>query len=517
MNPPQHLNHRLAPLPGEDFTTGAAPRGVAGQTDQPGTDGPMMSKLLGEKMLEEKVVTRKQLREALGRQRLHGGRLGQNLVALGYLSEDQLDTFFRRVPTVPESLEETGLALEFVSDLAIKHILHMGEFRLADLAARLCLPVGLLDEPIELLRREKLIEVRSAAQFVKSSFRFVITEAGKIRAGELLEICRYTGPAPVTLQDYCDMVESQSIRNILVAEPAVRAAFADIVISDQLIRRLGPAISSGAPIFIYGPAGNGKTTIAEAIGNALPETVFIPHTVLVGGQIIGVFDPVTHTPVREVSLKGEPDQAAEGSGDRRWVEIKRPVIVAGGELNMRMLDLEFNPIAKFYEAPLQMKANNGLFIVDDFGRQQISPQQLLNRWIVNLDRQIDFLSLHTGMKFEIPFDQLVIFATNLEPRSLFDEAFLRRIRYKIKIDHPTDSEYRRIFQRVCTMNDLHFKEEVCDYLIEQWYRRRGVPLNACHPRDLVEQVLDYSRYAGKAPALTRETIDRACENYFVEM
>jgi predicted ATPase with chaperone activity len=480
---------------------------------------PMMNKLLGEKMLEEKVVTRQQLREALGRQRLHGGRLGQNLVALGYLSEDQLGKFFHRTPPAPDSLEETGLTLEFITDLALKHILHMGEFRLADLADRLGLPVALLDESIELLRREKLVEVRSAAQFVKSSFRFIITETGKVRAGDLLEICRYVGPAPVTLEAYREMVESQSIRNIFVNEKAARAAFAEIVISDQMIRRLGPAISSGAPIFIYGPAGNGKTTIAEAIGNALPETIYIPFTILVGGQIIGVFDPVNHTPVEELPLTAASDSPGEQEPacDRRWVKIRRPVIITGGELTMRMLDLEFNQIAKFYEAPLQMKANNGLFIVDDFGRQQISPQQLLNRWIVNLDRQIDFLSLHTGMKFEIPFDQLVIFATNLEPRALVDEAFLRRMRYKIKIDYPTESEYRKIFQRVCTMNGLVFNGEVCDHLIEHWYRRRGMPLNACHPRDLVGHILDHSRYACQAPVMSREALDQACENYFVDV
>jgi hypothetical protein len=477
----------------------------------------MKSKLLGEKMLEQKVVTRQQLREALGRQRLHGGRLGQNLVALGYLSEDQLDSFFQRTPPVPDTLAATGLTLEFIADLSIKHILHMGEFRLADLAGQLGLPASLLDEVIELLRREKLIEVRSATQFVKSSFRFVITELGKVRAGELLEICRYAGPAPVTLEDYRGMVESQSIRNILVGEEAAHAAFAEIVISDHLVGRLGPAISSGAPIFIYGPAGNGKTTIAEAIGNALPETIYLPYTLYVGGQIISVFDPVNHTPVEDQRPGGEHLTDAEETVDRRWVRIRRPVVITGGELTLRMLDLDFNPIAKFYEAPLQMKANNGLFIVDDFGRQQISPQQLLNRWIINLDRQIDFLSLHTGMKFEVPFDQLVIFATNLEPSTLVDEAFLRRIRYKIKIDHPTDSEFRKIFQRVCHMNSLPFEENACDYLIEHWYRRLGLPLNACHPRDLVGHILDHSRYAGVVPEMTRDALDRACENYFVEM
>lgn len=477
----------------------------------------MMSKLLGEKMVEEKVVTRQQLREALGRQRLHGGRLGQNLVALGYLSSDQLGTFFQRMPPVPETLAATGLPLDFIADLAIKHILHMGEFRLADLARRLGLPAALLDEVVEQLRREKLVEVRSAAQFVKSSFRFVITELGKVRAGELLEICRYTGPAPVTLEDYREMVESQSIRNILVDEKAARAAFAEIVISDSLIRRLGPAISSGAPIFIYGPAGNGKTTIAEAIGNALPETVYIPFTVLVGGQLISVFDPINHTPATAADPAAQAAAEMQDQADGRWIRIHRPVVITGGELTMRMLDLEFNPIAKFYEAPLQMKANNGLFIVDDFGRQQISPQQLLNRWIVNLDRQIDFLSLHTGMKFEIPFDQLVIFATNLEPRTLVDDAFLRRIRYKIKIDHPTDSEFRRIFERVCQMNDLPYDDRACDHLIDHWYRRHGLPLNACHPRDLVGHILDHSRYTCQPPRMTREALDRACENYFVEM
>jgi len=477
----------------------------------------MMSKLLGEKMLEEQVVTKQQLREALGRQRLHGGRLGQNLVALGYLSEDQLGTFFQRTPPAPGSLAETGLTLEFVSDLALKHSLHLGEFRLADLADRLGLPVALLDEPIELLRREKLVEVRSAAQFVKSSFRFVITETGKVRAGELLEICRYAGPAPVTLEAYRDMVENQSIRNIFIDEAATQTAFADIVISDTMIRRLGPAISSGAPIFIYGPAGNGKTTIAEAIGNALPETIYVPYSILVGGQIIGVFDPVNHTPANDLPLSAEQNLETGEERDRRWVRIHRPVIITGGELTLRMLDLEFNTIAKFYEAPLQMKANNGLFIIDDFGRQQISPQQLLNRWIVNLDRQIDFLSLHTGMKFEIPFDQLVIFATNLEPRTLVDEAFLRRIRYKFKVDHPSDADFRKIFQRVCKMNGIHYDDKVCDYLIEHWYRRLGLSLNACHPRDLVEHILDYSRYACQPPEMTREALDRACENYFVEM
>jgi predicted ATPase with chaperone activity len=464
-------------------------------------------------MLNEQIVTRQQLSEAAHRQRLHGGRLGQNLVALGYISEDQLGSFFKRTPPAPESVEDTGLNLQFVADLALKHIMSMGEFRLGDLSLNMGLSTTILDEVIEQLRREKFVEVRGASQFVKSSFNFIITETGKKYGGELMEICRYAGPAPVILEDYKEMVENQSIRNITINSDVVDAAFSQIVISENLLRRLGPAISSGAPMFIYGPPGNGKTTIAETIGQVLPETVFVPHALYVGGQIITVFDPVNHFPVGDM-----PDEeTAADAIDQRWVRIRRPIVMTGGELTLRMLDLEFNSIAKFYEAPLQMKANNGLFILDDFGRQQMDPQSLLNRWIINLDRQIDFMSMHTGMKFEIPFDQLVIFATNLDPKSLVDEAFLRRIRYKIKIEHPTESEFREIFERVCRMNSISFRHDMFDYLIEHWYRRHNIAFNACHPRDLIDHVIDLARFFDETPELHRDTIDHACENYFVDV
>ncbi|MDT8440161.1 MAG: ATPase [Desulfuromonadales bacterium] len=471
----------------------------------------MMSKPFGEKMLEENRVSKEQVREALTRQRLNGGRLGQNLVALGYISEDQLDSFFKREPPAPKTVADTGLSLDFIADLALKHLVSMGEFRLNDLAQRLGLPVAILDEAIELLRSQKLVEVRSATQFIKSSFNFITTELGKQRAGELMEVCRYLGPAPVTLDAYRQMVENQSIRNIMVDDDAIRAAFSEIVITDSLLKRLGPAVSSGAPIFIYGPPGNGKTTIAETIGEVLPETVFIPYAIFVGGQIVSVFDPVNHLPT--AAHDGRYNEAI----DQRWIEIRRPVVITGGELTLRMLDLEFNTIAKYYEAPLQMKSNNGLFIIDDFGRQQMNPQQLLNRWIINLDRQIDFMSMHTGMKFEIPFDQLVIFATNLDPTALVDEAFLRRIRYKIKIDHPTEGAYREIFRRVCVINSIPFDTEVLDYLLERWYRHHDMPLNACHPRDLVNHLIDMARYCNRPVEMSRETIDQACENYFVTL
>jgi predicted ATPase with chaperone activity len=473
----------------------------------------MMSTRLSRKILNEQIVTKEQLSEATSRQRLHGGRLGHHLVALGYISEDQLGTFFKRTPLAPETVENTGLNLDFIADLALKHIMAMGEFRLSDLSECMGLPIAILDEAIERLRREKLVEVRGASQFVKSSFNFIVTDTGKKRGGELMEICRYAGPAPVVIEDYKEMVENQSIRNITINDAVVQAAFSHIVISDHLLNRLGPAISSGAPMFIYGPSGNGKTTIAETIGQVLPGTVFVPHALYVGGQIITVFDSVNHTVVEDL-----PDEdAVPDSIDQRWVRVHRPIVMAGGELTLRMLDLDFNTIAKFYEAPLQMKANNGLFIIDDFGRQQMDPQSLINRWIINLDRQIDFMSMHTGMKFEIPFDQLVIFATNLEPKSLVDEAFLRRIRYKIKIEHPTEAEFRLIFERVCEMNGIVFKQNIYEHLIEHWYRRHNIAFNACHPRDLIAHVTELAHFFEEAPELHRSSIDHACENYFIDV
>lgn len=464
---------------------------------------------LGKRLVSEGIVTEQQLEQALERQKLHGGRVGQNLVALGVISDKALEKFFKRHPAPPQTLAETDVDPVVLTDLVMKHILFMGDFRLADVAERVKLPIPVVDAIMENLRRDKFVEVKGGGGYATVTYTFKISDTGKNRSMELFNLCRYTGPAPVSLEAYRSMVDLQSIKNIVVGEENVKKAFAHMVVSESLLKRLGPAISSGKSLFAYGPPGNGKTAIAETIGGVLPDDVYIPYAISVGGQIINMFDPVNH-------VTAEPAME-QGALDQRWALIKRPVIMTGGELTLQMLELEFNNISKYYEAPLQMKANNGLFIVDDFGRQQIDPQNLLNRWIVPLDRRIDFMALNTGMKFHVPFDMLVIFSTNLEPRDLVDEAFLRRIRYKIKIDHPTEEQYETIFRRVCEKNSVIFNNDAFCFLMDNCYKKNNVKLNACHPRDIIDHIIDIAHYYRRPPELTKENISAAWQNYFVEM
>ena len=464
--------------------------------------------LLGSRIVEQKLVSEEQLQKALERQRMSGGRLGYNLVSLGYIEEDNLEELFRRVPVMPGSVEQTGLDLCFIADLINKIIVFMGEFTIPQVADRVKLPVPIVDTAMDILRREKFIEVRGAEGLQKTSYRFIMTDAGRRRAGELLEICRYAGPAPITLAEYREQIEIQTVMHTHLPPEEFKEAFSHLVISEGLLNVLGPAASSGRAIFLYGPAGNGKTTIAEAMGSALPGEVYVPHALKVGGEIITVYDKSVHEPVTDRSNGSDFDQ--------RWVCVKRPTVMVGGELTMRTLDLDFNPISKFYEAPLQLKANNGLFIVDDLGRQQMNIETLLNRWIVPLARRTDLLTLHTGRKFEIPFDQLVIFATNFDPKELVDTAFLRRLRYKIKIDHPTLDQYRKIFIKVCSSNNVEFRGEVFDYLIENFYQQTNMPLSSCQPRDIIDHIIDDAFYHGHPPEMTVDKIEIAWENLFVK-
>ena len=475
-----------------------------------------MERLLGDQLKERHHLTDEQVKQALERQRLHGGRLGSNLVALGFISEEQLGTFFHRRPHSPESIEDTGLRRSFVVDLVTKHLFTLGEFTLHDLVERVKLPTLIVDDVLEEIQRNQMVEVKGSSGLGRMTYRYILTDRGKARALELIGISRYAGPAPVPLAAYRRMIEMQTVKNILVKESSVMDAFSHLIVSDELLTRLGPAISSGRALFLYGPPGNGKTAIAETIARVMPDHVYIPYAVLVDDDVIMLYDPITHVVIKQDSAP-ENELMKRDIIDSRWLEVERPIVMAGGELDLSMLDLEFNDISRFYQAPLQMKANNGIFIVDDFGRQQMDPQDLLNRWIVPLERHTDFLSLQSGMKFEIPFDQLVVFSTNLEPKKLVDEAFLRRIRYKIKIDYPSEHEYECIFRVVCEANAVEYRQEMVDFLMQRFYRQSGRAPNACHPRNLIDHIIDDAHYHGYKPELTEASLTAAWETYFVEL
>lgn len=415
------------------------------------------------------------------------------------------------LPPRPRTLEETGLSLSYVSDLVLRGLYLIGEMTGQMMVDLLHLPWdNVIDQAVGYLRREQMAEVKGAGGIGEKSYRFQATSKGVARAKEVGERSQYLGPAPVPLEAYTAMMPSQTTQSLTVTDESIRVAFAHLVINDGLLHQLGPAINSGRSIFLFGNAGNGKTSIADAAAKLLSDTIAIPHAVIIDGQVIRVFDPIHHD---EVPL----DPAQQKEVDRRWVLSKRPIVVAGGELNMASLDLVYNEDSKFYEAPLQMKANAGLFLIDDFGRQQMRPRDLLNRWIVPLEKRVDFLTLHTGKKIEVPFDQLIIFSTNIEPKQLVDEAFLRRIRYKVEVPNPSPAEYREIMRRVCKAKNVPYSDDGLRYLLEGEYPKRKLELRAVHPRDIIDQLIDIARFSRVPPTMSRELIAAACRSYFVEM
>ncbi len=317
------------------------------------------------------------------------------------------------------------------------------------------------------------------------------------------------------LTEYVAEMKALAAARGYVDRDRMARGFMHLIINDRVLEQVGPAVNAGKAVFLYGPPGNGKTVIAEGMGQTLGGDMYVPHAIDVDGHVITVYDPICH-----VSLDSDtPDSSSVVAGaprDRRWMRVKRPVVIVGGELTLDMLDLTFNPISKFYEAPLQLKANGGVFLVDDFGRQRMRPEDLLNRWIVPLESRVDYLTLHTGKKFQIPFDVLTVFATNLDPKSLADEAFLRRIPYKIPIVDPTLAEFTAIFEMNCKRRNLKFHEVLVEYLQRRHYDPVGRPFRSCHPRDLLDQITALCRYRGIEPTITRELIDKACESYFVD-
>ena len=414
------------------------------------------------------------------------------------------------VPPMPTTVQETGLNQATLVDLAIKIMYFEGNIAGYALAERMRLPFpGVVEEVVEFLRREKLCEVKGTGGYGEAAYQYAIAEKGRLYAREVLDRSQYAGPAPVTLESYIDSVRRQPLGGVTVQQRTMRQALSHMVINEETFAQLGPAVNSSRSLFLFGHPGNGKTAIAEAIGKMiLGAAMFIPYAIEVGGQVIRLFDSVNHVLVEQ---EGKPNH------DPRWAFIQRPVIITGGELTLETLDLVYDENSKYYEAPFQVKANGGMLLIDDFGRQQARPRDLLNRWIVPLEKRVDFLTLHTGRKLEVPFDVLIVFSTNLAPRDLVDEAFLRRIRHKIEIGDPSWDEYREIFKRVCTSRKVAYDDRGLAYLIQEHYLKHNRPRRSCHPRDLVDQLVDTARYLGVQPVLSKDLIDRACEAYFVEI
>lgn len=428
-------------------------------------------------------------------------------------------------PTAPENLQEAGLTLTFLSDLILRVLYTRGNMLGLDLSRFVCLPFKICEEALKFLKDEKCVEVTGGDLIGRVSYRFNLTELGRKRAYEATKQCAYVGPAPVPMEDYVEQTYRQAVTGIDCSPEPVRAAFSHLVIPEELFNAIGPAIVSGRSVFIYGPPGNGKTSVARAIGDFMNHAggeVYVPYAFLAESSIITLYDEAVHQAVDMDGNDRIEDSEATirrllntGTVDPRWVKIRRPVIVTGGELNLDMLDLRYNAASNYYQAPLHVKANGGIFLIDDFGRQLCSPKELLNRWILPLEDRHDFLTVASGKKFEVPFEQLIIFSTNLDPADLVDDAFLRRIRHKVGILAPERDVYEKIFAGVCKRLGMNHCPEAVDFLYERYYSRNRSP-RASDCRDLLEIVQSICRFRKQPVQLTRELMEEAATSFICE-
>ncbi len=425
------------------------------------------------------------------------------------------------LPPAPRTVKDTGLNIGFLTDLALKMMYFESYMPGRVLAERMALPfVGVVDQALDFLKKDKLCEIRGGANsglsggLSEANYEYVLTDRGREKARDALDRLRYAGPAPVPLELYNESVKLQGLKDVTVHQRQLRQAMSHLVLGEDTFEQIGPAVNSGRSIFLFGNPGNGKTAIAEGIGKLLMEgDIYLPYAIEVNGQIIKVYDNVNHVKVEDSQQTNTNLKNVDG----RWVRVRRPFIIVGGELTLEVLDLVYDTTNKYYEAPYQMKANCGIFLIDDFGRQMVRPRDLLNRWIVPLEKRIDFLTLGTGRKIEIPFEVLIVFSTNLAPKDLVDEAFLRRIRHKIEVHDPSWEAFREIFKRVCQQRSIPLEEQALAYLIREHYIKMHRPPRACHARDLMDQVLDIARYLSVPPTLSKELLDRAAQAYFVDL
>jgi predicted ATPase with chaperone activity len=423
----------------------------------------------------------------------------------------------------PQSVEETGLDFGLMLDLCLKTVYYAGRPSARLLAERMGLSFKVTDELLVFLRKQEYVEIVGTSGIGEAEYQYALTTKGVAKTQEVLEGNQYVGAAPVPFDQYVDVVKRQTVRGMTITRDVFEDAVGHLVLSDATRDQLGTAVASGASLFVYGEPGNGKSTIAEAIGNMLQDPILVPYAIEVHGQIVRVHDPRVHLPPDGAREQEDavpegilgPSQTPASARDRRWAVSRRPLITVGGELTLAELELRYSPDAKFYVAPIQVRANGGVLVVDDFGRQMMRPEELLNRWMIPMERQVDHLTFHTGETVEIPFDMLLVFATNLPPSKLGDEAFYRRIRHKVRVPDPTQDEFMEILRRAANNSGVPLRAETCAYLIDTYYRDGSRPMRGVHPRDLIALITDIARYREQAPEFTPEWIDAACGSYFV--
>ncbi len=470
---------------------------------------------LGDLLVQAKLVTAADLATALEHQASHGGRLGENLVAMGALTQNALDAFLHHFPTEPADIAATGIDCVDLMGLMMKLIYSARLQTVRQISDAIMLPARMVTELVQMAVDRKLLQslgVRGADKVGGASYGF--TEGGTRWALDALGQVGYVGPAPVPLDQFNGQVLHQKLTNEVITFDRIRKSIGSLTFDDALIEKCGPGLNSGRAMLLYGPPGNGKTSIARCLASVFSDIVYVPYAIAVEGQIIRVFDPAIHVAVDPAGLSddGRLPAVRHDILDARWVPCRRPFLVAGGELTLEMLDLLYNPIGHYYEAPLHIKALGGCFIIDDFGRQIVSPTALLNRWIVPLENRIDYLKLHTGKSFSVPFEELVIFSTNIEPEDLMDPAFLRRLPYKIEVGAPSLDAFRRIFETECAKVGLTLSSETFDSIVCRIEIDKGLELAAYQPKFIVDQVIATCRFMEQVPQMEPRYLDYALDN-----
>lgn len=424
-------------------------------------------------------------------------------------------------PTPPQTLEELNLSVSMLQDLVIKIIHFNGPSAIEHLSARIGLAFPIIERLLDDLKAEHLLEITSTSRFNELSFRYRLTARGEQRAADALERSRYASAAPVTLEEYEAVARKQSLRSMPTSPGKILEALSQLVLTSETVDGLARALHSGRSTLIFGSSGNGKTAILEHYARYSNDTVIIPHSLYVHGQLIRIYDPAVH---QRVEVDPEPvddyglfkPQSRVGKFDQRWLMVRRPVVVVGGELTQESLELSWDPVAKFYQAPPHLKAQDGMFVIDDFGRQRVRPEELLNRWILPMERGFDLLTLHTGESFTVPFEIALMFSTNLRPGDLVDEAFLRRIPYKVLIPSPARPEFREISKRVLASRRLPYTDAQLDQFVDVIYSSSNREPKGAYPRDLIQIILDSARFDGSEPELSLELVERAMRVYFIE-